>query len=127
MSYSIIISEVMKLYETDELINNLMIEMKRGTVVLSVLSQLKDPVYGYSLVQTLQEKGFSVDAGTLYPLMRRLESQGLLLSEWETSGAKPRKYYKLSENGHKVYGILTDEWYKMTKQIDGLIEGGKNV
>lgn len=112
--------------EVNEIVDNLLSEFKRGTIVLCVMSQLFKPTYGYSLVQTLEEKGNSIDASTLYPLMRRLEGQELLNSEWETSGNKPRKYYVLSEKGIKVYQMLCKEWNFMIKNINSLLNGGNN-
>ena len=94
----------------DELMSNFVLELRRGTLVLSVLSQLQQPQYGYSLVQSLEEKGLTIDPGTLYPLLRRLEKQDLLISEWETTGTKPRKYYRISETGMEIYRLLCIEW-----------------
>lgn len=72
------------------LLESLLLELRRGTLVLSVLSQMDVPRYGYSLVQCMEEKGVAIDPNTLYPLLRRLERQGLLESRWETDGPKPR-------------------------------------
>lgn len=111
----------------DELISSLIIELKRGTLVLSVLSQLHTPEYGYSLVQKLEEKNSSIDAGTLYPLLRRLEKQQLLESNWDTSESRPRKFYVLSDKGKKVYSRLRLEWKSLSEQLDRLLlEGEKN-
>ncbi len=104
-----------------EIINGLMLELRRGTVIITVLSQLHTPQYGYSLVTLLEEKGIAIDAGTLYPLLRRLEKQGLLNSEWDTSEARPRKYYLLSELGATVYEQLCFEWRKMIASVDFII------
>jgi len=104
-----------------EIVDNLILELRRGTLVLSVLSQMREPRYGYSLVELLNGKGISIEPGTLYPLLRRLEKQGLLSSEWETSTAKPRKYYVLSETGKDVYKKLFQEWKTMTASIDGIL------
>lgn len=98
---------------TTEVMQMLSLELRRGTIVLSVLSQLEKPKYGYALVQVLEEKGISVEAGTLYPLLRRLEKQGLLLSEWETGGSKPRKYYSLTPMGKEVYKELKMQWEEL--------------
>jgi len=112
----------------DELVSGMVLELRRGTIVLSVLCQLKEPKYGYSLVQSLEEKEISIDAGTLYPLLRRLEKQELLKSEWETTGSKPRKYYIMSDLGREVYKRLCDEWEKMCSAMNKLIDsaGGKD-
>lgn len=107
--------------EKEDVLGNLILELRRGTIVLSVLSQLKDAKYGYSLVQSLEEKGVTVEANTLYPLLRRLESQGLLESKWDTDESRPRKYYILSSLGREVYISLCNEWKSMTDCIGKLI------
>ena len=108
--------------DESEIIGGLLLELRRGMIVLGALSQLGTPKYGYSLMQQLEEKGLPVDAGTLYPLLRRLENQGLLQSEWEVGGAKPRKYYSLSETGKAVYRRLCGEWAALSEKIDALID-----
>ncbi len=107
---------------TDDLFDSLLLELRRGTIVLSVLSQLKTSQYGYSLVMLLEQKGIPVEAGTLYPLLRRLEKQNLLESNWDVDAAKPRKYYKLSEFGIKTYERLCQEWFKMVEKMDGILK-----
>jgi DNA-binding PadR family transcriptional regulator len=87
-----------------------------------VLSQLFEPQYGYSLVSILKDKGFDIDAGTLYPLLRRLEKQQLLESSWDTNEARPRKYYLLSPLGKEVYEQLCVEWRSMVTGLEGLID-----
>lgn len=106
----------------DELINSLIIELKRGTLVLSVLSQLNNPEYGYSLAQKLEEKNTPVEAGTLYPLLRRLEKQNLLSSQWDTSESRPRKFYVISDMGKKVYEKLKKEWRTLSQQLEVLLK-----
>ena len=103
-----------------EIKTNLFLELRRGTITFCVLSQLTEPKYGYALVETLAQKGMRVEPGTLYPLLRRLEKQGLLKSEWETTGSKPRKYYVLSDMGEQVYLALTAEWEQMRVTINEL-------
>lgn len=111
----------------DELINSLTIELRRGTLILTVLSQLNKPEYGYSLVQKLEEKNVNIEAGTLYPLLRRLEKQNLLQSEWDTSESRPRKFYKISEDGKVVYETLKNEWKTISKRLNNLLmEDGKD-
>ncbi|WP_217587168.1 PadR family transcriptional regulator [Lentibacillus saliphilus] len=109
----------------NEIIHKLMQELRRGTITIGVLSQLKEKQYGYSLVTLLEEKGVQVEPGTLYPLLRRLESQGLLQSEWDTNEARPRKYYVLSETGQNVYDTLCLEWKNIVTSMDILMEEGK--
>ncbi|WP_343064207.1 PadR family transcriptional regulator [Alkalicella caledoniensis] len=106
----------------DTLLDGLIQELRRGTIVLSVMSQLNKPQYGYSLVVCLKEKGIEVDSGTLYPLLRRLESQGLLESSWDVESSKPRKYYQLNKCGEEVYDKLRHHWYKMTEKMNELLE-----
>lgn len=109
----------------DELVSSLTIELRRGTLVLSVLSQLHTPEYGYSLVQKLEEKNAAIEAGTLYPLLRRLEKQKLLKSEWDTTESRPRKFYVLSDEGKEVYNRLRSEWMNISKQLQILLMEGE--
>ena len=106
----------------DDLISSLMVELKRGTLVLLVLSQLRTQEYGYSLVQKLEDKNAPIDAGTLYPLLRRLEKQKLLVSEWDTSESRPRKFYKLSQEGKEVYARLKTEWETLSGQLENILK-----
>ncbi|MFZ1360460.1 MAG: PadR family transcriptional regulator [Candidatus Saccharimonadales bacterium] len=93
------------------------LELRRGTIVLAILSQLATPRYGYGLLQQLEFAKIPIDAGTLYPLLRRLEKHGVLESSWETSESRPRKYYQLSADGHKLYEALLQEWTVMSDTI----------
>lgn len=114
--------------EMQDIIESLSLELRRGTIVLFALSQLGQPKYGYMLVQILEEKGVPVDAGTLYPLLRRLEKQEILKSEWETTGTKPRKYYVMTDFGQKVYKVLCDQWSQMNASMKSLLsEGEENL
>jgi PadR family transcriptional regulator PadR len=106
----------------EETINSLIVELKRGTTVLLVLSQLQSHEYGYSLVQRLEEKKVPIEAGTLYPLLRRLERQKLLVSEWDTSESRPRKFYTLSEQGKEVYRRLKSEWRRISNLVESMLE-----
>lgn len=115
----------MRMNTMDELLNSFLIELKRGTLVLSVLSQLSEKEYGYSLVQKLEERGVPIEPGTLYPLLRRLEKQELLTSEWDTTESRPRKFYVLSEKGSQVFTVLKSEWLGLTATMDDLLKEGK--
>lgn len=106
---------------TDEIVQSMLLELRRGVTVLAVLSQLQTPEYGYSLVTVLDEGGLSVDAGSLYPLLRRLEGLGVLASTWDTNEARPRKYYCLSPLGHEVYEKLKGEWESIVNAVAGLL------
>lgn len=105
----------------DALVSSLIVELRRGTLVLSVLSQLYTPEYGYSLVQKLEEKNATIEAGTLYPLLRRLEKQQLLTSQWDTSESRPRKFYVLSDKGKQVFHQLKLEWKSLSVQLEILL------
>jgi len=100
-----------------------MTELRRGTLTLAVLSQLRTPQYGYSLVQLLEDSGINIDQSTLYPLLRRLEKQELVTSSWETSESRPRKYYVLSEYGLDVFLQLKREWINNSKELYELLKG----
>ncbi|MGN7453445.1 PadR family transcriptional regulator [Paenibacillus pasadenensis] len=113
--------------DVKETLASLLSELRRGTIVMGVLSQLAEPQYGYSLVSLLEEKGIAVEPGTLYPLLRRLEKQELLESRWDTNESRPRKYYLLSEVGKQVFAELQQEWRKLVASMEGLMnepEGG---
>jgi DNA-binding PadR family transcriptional regulator len=124
MTYSIILSGGENMID-QSMLTNLKNELRRGTQVLAVLSQLDKTQYGYSLLQDLEDKKVNIEAGTLYPLLRRLESQGLLKSEWDTTESRPRKYYLLSEDGKEVYQLLLNEWNTIAKEMSNLFEGEK--
>ena len=85
-------------------------ELRRGTVVLACLLVLSKPNYGYALLDMLNRQGFAVDANTLYPLLRRLERQGLLSSDWNTEESRPRKFYRTSTEGVAVAEVLSRDW-----------------
>ena len=106
----------------DEVVSGLIQEFRRGTLIMLVLSQLKKPMYGYNLVKILEEASIPIEGNTLYPLMRRLESQGLLKSEWETDGAKPRKYYMITEDGTAVLEKIKKYWMELSSNISRLLE-----
>ncbi|WFR57058.1 PadR family transcriptional regulator [Anaerocolumna sp. AGMB13025] len=110
----------------EDIIGSLTVELKRGTLVLVVLSQLRTREYGYSLVQKLEDKNAPIDAGTLYPLLRRLEKQKLLISEWDTNESRPRKFYKLSGEGKEVYKRLKNEWESISKQMESILLEDEN-
>lgn len=110
--------------KTETIVKDLVQELHRGSLVLMVLSQLTEPQYGYSLVQRFDEKGLPMEPGTLYPLLRRLEKQNLLDSQWDTGTGHPRRYYVLSAGGRSVLGRLAQEWNKLAGQMDLLMKTG---
>jgi len=97
-------------------------ELRRGTIVLACLMLLTKPNYGYALLAALETHGFAVDANTLYPLLRRLEKQGLVTSEWNTDESRPRKFYITSEDGAALARILTDDWNDLNSAFTALTE-----
>ena len=98
-------------------------DLRKGVLVLAVLSQLRTTQYGYSLRRALAERGMPIEEGTLYPLLRRLEAQGLLDSRWQTDGGPPRRYYELSARGKDLFRDLTAAWGSLTTVMDQLLEG----
>lgn len=96
-------------------------ELRRGVIILAALSQLHEEQYGYSLMKRLEEQGMQIDQGTLYPLLRRLEDQDLLESDWRVEESRPRRYYILSEVGKKVLEEMTTEWSKIKTIVDELL------
>ncbi|GAA2374519.1 PadR family transcriptional regulator [Catellatospora methionotrophica] len=96
-------------------------DLRKGVLVLAVLSQLRTQQYGYSLRQALAERGMPIEEGTLYPLLRRLESQGLLASQWQVDDGPPRRYYTLSAHGAETYRELTGAWRSLTSVVDRLV------
>lgn len=97
-------------------------ELRRGTLVLAVLSRLRSRQYGYSLRQALAEGGMPIEEGTLYPLLRRLEAQGLLTSEWDTDSAPPRRYYRLSAEGKRSLAALADAWRSQVRVMNAFLD-----
>ncbi len=106
-------------------IDNLLLEMRRGVIVLAVLSQCAEEQYGYSLMKGLSEKGLEIDQGTLYPLLRRLEVQGLLGSSWRLEDARPRRYYVISREGQRILPRLIEEWESMVQMMDRMLDTNK--
>jgi DNA-binding PadR family transcriptional regulator len=104
-----------------EIRQNLSLELRRGALVLAVLAGLEQEQYGYSLKNDLAEKGIDIDEGTLYPLLRRLESQGLLESKWVLSDARPRRYYQLNREGARILRELSAEWRLIARSLDKLL------
>lgn len=100
-------------------------ELRRGVLVLATLSQLDEAKYGYALIDELSKQGMEIDQGTLYPLLRRLEEQGLLESEWNVEGSRPRRYYQISPAGEELLQSLVVEWKSLVSVIDALLINSK--
>jgi PadR family transcriptional regulator, regulatory protein PadR len=105
-----------------DLLENLRLELRRGCLVLAVLAQLRSEYHGYALAKTLAESGLEIDENTLYPLLRRLESQKLLVSQWRVEGKRNKRFYRLSEEGLPVLEWLLVEWRSINKAIENLLE-----
>ena len=108
--------------ESDELVQNMLLELRRGILSIAVLSQLSKEQYGYSLLKALSDQGMEIDQSTLYPLLRRLEAQGLLQSDWRiVDEARPRRYYVISTQGKAVLTKLKREWSLMTETMKQML------
>ena len=105
------------------LFDNLRMELRRGSLILAVLAQLRTEQYGYTLRKALAEHGMAVDEGTLYPLLRRLETQGLLLSEWREEDKRNKRFYVLSAEGKKMLKELLAEWKSIDASLNGMVRG----
>ena len=105
------------------LFDNLRMELRRGSLILAVLAQLRTEQYGYTLRKALAEHGMAVDEGTLYPLLRRLEAQGLLLSEWREEDKRNKRFYVLSAEGKKMLKELLAEWKSIDASLNGMVRG----
>lgn len=103
--------------------SKLELEIRRGALVLAVLTQLRQVQYGYSLRQALAQRGMLIEEGTLYPLLRRLEGQGVLASEWRIEDGPPRRYYRLNNAGEALLAELTASWNALVATMAGLLQG----
>lgn len=107
--------------EDVELFESMRLELRRGSLVLAVLARLREERYGYTLRQALAEDGLEMEESTLYPLLRRLESQGLLTSEWREEEKRKKRFYRLSPMGERVLAALTEEWRGINASLDKIL------
>lgn len=107
---------------TNDSLENIVLELRRGVLVLAVLNQLEREQYGYSLINELKGHDLEIDQGTLYPLLRRLESQGLLESNWRIEADRPRRYYVLSDEGRQLLPRLKKEWTSIVSRMDRMLK-----
>lgn len=107
--------------ELSDLHEKLNQELRRGALVLAALACLQEPKYGYSLIDELTQRGLQIDQGTLYPLLRRLEEQGLLQSEWKLEGSRPRRYYLISPQGKELLFELSKDWRQIVAVMEDLL------
>jgi PadR family transcriptional regulator, regulatory protein PadR len=104
-----------------ELFENLRLELRRGSLILAVLAALRKEQYGYTLRKALADQGMAIDEGTLYPLLRRLETQGLLVSEWREEEKRNKRFYRLSPDGKAILKELLVEWQSINASLNGLL------
>src|SRR6201995_6068513 len=101
-----------------DLFENLKLELRRGCLIVAVLAQLRQEHYGYTLRKALDDQGLAIDDGTLYPLLRRLETQGLLASEWREENKRNKRFYRLSKQGEQILEQLLEEWQTINTSLD---------
>lgn len=106
-----------------DLFENLRLELRRGCLIVAVLGQLQSEHYGYTLRKALEDQGLAIDEGTLYPLLRRLETQGLLASEWREENKRNKHFYKLSSQGRQILKQLLTEWQGLNTSIQKILRG----
>lgn len=107
--------------ENDTVIENILQELRRGAIVLAVLGHLREEKYGYAILKELSELGLELDQGTLYPLLRRLETQGLLESRWKLEEARPRRYYIINAAGRDALPLLAAEMKKISRVVETIL------
>ena len=107
--------------KNETLFEQLRLELRRGCLIMAVLSQLKNEQYGYTLRQALAGLGLAIDEGTLYPLLRRLETQGLLVSEWREEDKRNKRFYRLSPDGKVILKQLLAEWQGINKSLNQIL------
>jgi PadR family transcriptional regulator, regulatory protein PadR len=105
-----------------ELFENLRLELRRGCLSVAVLAQLRAEQYGYTLRKALADDGLAIDEGTLYPLLRRLETQGLLVSQWREEDKRNKRFYRLSPVGERILEQLLDEWKSINASLDRILQ-----
>jgi PadR family transcriptional regulator PadR len=108
--------------DSEEIVNKLRLELRRGALPLAILAQLREEHYGYSLRREIGNQGLDVEEGTLYPLIRRLEKQGLLQSEWRQDDKRKKRFYIISPLGEEVLTILVAEWRTLNQSIDVILK-----
>ena len=108
--------------DSSEIFEKLRLELRRGGLPLAVLAQLRQEHYGYSLRKEIGARGLEIDEGTLYPLIRRLEKQGLLNSEWRQDDSRKKRYYRISVLGEEVLTTLVVEWRELNASIDSILK-----
>lgn len=106
---------------SSDVLENLKLELRRGCLIVAVLAQLRDEQYGYTLRKALADDGLAIDEGTLYPLLRRLETQGLLVSQWREEDKRNKRFYRLSREGEAMFAQLLEEWNTINQAIERIL------
>lgn len=104
-----------------DIFETLRLELRRGSLILAVLGQLRSEHYGYTLRRALSAAGVEIDEGALYPMLRRLEAQGLLTSEWREEERRNKRFYRLSDEGRAVLDRLVEEWARLNASVDAIL------
>jgi PadR family transcriptional regulator PadR len=112
---------MVELIGNNDVLENLRLELRRGCLILAVLAELRTERYGYTLRKALAEEGMDIDEGTLYPLLRRLESQGLLFSEWREENNRNKRFYRLSQEGKVILRQLSEDWKSISASLEGIL------
>jgi PadR family transcriptional regulator PadR len=105
-----------------EILENLKLELRRGCLIVAVLAQLRTEQYGYTLRKALADDGLAIDEGTLYPLLRRLETQGLLVSQWREEDKRNKRFYRLSAAGEQILTQLLEEWQDINTSLNRMLQ-----
>ena len=105
-----------------DILENLKLELRRGCLIIAVLAQLRTEQYGYTLRKALADDGLAIDEDTLYPLLRRLETQGLLVSQWREEDKRNKRFYRLSTAGEVILGQLLEEWESINKSLSKILQ-----
>jgi PadR family transcriptional regulator PadR len=109
----------------NELFDSLRLELRRGCLILAVLAQLRVEHYGYTLRKALADEGLAIEESTLYPLLRRLETQGLLTSEWREEDKRNKRFYRLSAEGAAILTQLLAEWNAINDSLHKILKDKK--
>ena len=112
--------------QADPVLDNLRLELRRGCLVVAVLAELRNEQYGYTLRKALAEHGMEIDEGTLYPLLRRLENQGLLISEWREEDKRNKRFYRISRDGKAILKLLLAEWQIIGLSLEEILKESRN-
>jgi PadR family transcriptional regulator PadR len=112
---------------TENLFENLRLELRRGCLTLAVLAQLREERYGYTLRKALADDGLVIDESTLYPLLRRLEAQGVLASQWREEEKRNKRFYRLTPDGERIFAQLLAEWHAINVSIQATLDAANTA